>query len=395
MAFLKVEIKRIIHAIPKFLGMAVLLLALAAALTAGAFMMLDKDEDSKIKVALTMPPTDENIGGMVLSALEGMESIENAMEIIYADETEGDALLKNGEANAHITVPDGFLDSVIYGENIPAKVKLRDGSSIECTLTVSGFDAASKMLKISQSGVFALFDSVKGVCGDETDLDAVLQDANIAFIDLVFSRGTMFKIKNTAMTGEISVTDFILSSAAVLVLLMFAAALSGMFGRENKDYYKRLSTLNVNGFSIAFSKFGAAGILLFTVTLIMCAILLPTGSIYKPEALFAFIPVITLCAAAEVLVSAVMNNKMASVMTSFMLILVLMFASGGIMPDAFLPEILLKTASFLPIYPMLETVRGIFAANGEYMIWQCVVHTVIMLALASVGYTFRLRRGKL
>lgn len=395
MALLRVEIKRMMHAIPKFLGMAVLLLALTAVLTVGAFALFETEEDSKIKVALTMPPTDENIGGLVINALEGMQSVEDAIEIIYADEVKGDVLLKDGEVSAHIIVPDGFLNGVIYGENTPAKVKLRDGSSMECVLTVNGLDSASQMLKISQGGVFALFDATKAICGESTDLDAVLTDANLLFIDLVFKRGAMFKIKNTAMTGELSTIEFVLSSSVVLVLLLTTTAILGMFGRENKDYYKRLSTLNVKGFSIAFSKFGAASVLLFTVAVLLSALLILTDGIYEKGALIMLIPVIAVCSAFAVLIQAVMNNKTASVMTAFILTLGMMFASGGIIPDAFLSETLLKISEFLPVYPMLETVRGIFKANGEYMMWQCVVYTLIMLALASLSYSFRLRRGKL
>ncbi len=395
MAFLRVEIKRIMYAIPKFLGMAVLLLALVAALAAGAFILLDSEEDAKIKAVLTMPPTDENIGGLVLNALEGMDSVQDAMEIIYADENEGDILLKNGEVSAHIIVPDGFLNGVIYGENIPAKVKLRDGSSIECMLTVNGLDSASEMLKISQSGVFALFDAVKGVCGDACDLDAVLNDANILFIDLIFSRGTMFKIRDTQMTGEIGTVDFILASAVISVLLLCSTALMGMFSRENKDYYKRLSTLDVKGVSIVLAKFGASSVLLSVAALLICAVLLLTNSIYRADTLFMLIPVIFACAAFEVLIVSVMNNKLSSVMTAFILTLALLFASGGIVPDAFLPDWILKISEYLPVYPMLETVRGILSSNGEYMIWQCVVHTLIMLLLASVCYSLRLRRGRL
>ncbi|MBQ9832318.1 MAG: ABC transporter permease [Clostridia bacterium] len=394
MALIFAEIKRMTHAIPKFLGMAVLLLALIGVLGAGGILLLDREDDAKIKIALSMPPTDDNIGGVVLRALEGMESVESALEITHARSYEQAAdMLENGEVSAVISVPDGFLNGVIYGENIPASVLLRDGSSMECSLIVSGASAAEEMLKVSQSGVFAIFDAAKELYGNEADLDEVLRDANMAFIELIISRTTMFKIKETAMTGALTTAEFVAASCALLFISLMSAAVTGMFDRENTDFYKRLSALNVSGFTVAFSKLCSAFFLLLLPALSLGIVLKVMGMVYETQSLLLLLPIVLVCASMQTLIQSAVKNKMAAVIIQLTLSLALMFVSGGIMPEAFLPEYIIKTAAFLPMMPMLDTARAMFAGGAASAVWLCILWSCAMFSAAALCRHFSVRRG--
>lgn len=392
MALLKTEIKKTLKAVFRFLKMAVLMIALTALLAAGAFVMLDTEEDVKIRIAVTLPEIDESIGGLLITSLEGMDSVKDALEIVYADESEGEKLLKQGGVSAHIVVPDNFLNSVLSGQNVPAQVRLKNGSSIECMLIKTGFESASEILKASQSGVFAIYDAAKS--GTESDKE-ILDDANAMFLELVFTRGTMFKVKKVSMTGNLSVTDFVVSTSLALLLALLSVSYIGMFGRENKDFYKRLSAFSVSGIELAFSKFVSCACLLLICTIPVVLTLVLTGLIYKASVAFLLIFAVFSCSAFAALLGALTENKTVAVLLGFLLAVVFLFMAGGIMPEAFLPSWVLRASNCLPIASSLTLTRSIVSYSGEYQVLKEIILTLVMLTLASVCYSFKLRRGKL
>ena len=159
--FYKLECKRIIKLIPHILAGAIALSLVAGAIAfcAGKMIYINKN-DANVSIAYSLE--DENrMTGMIVGMLTGSDSISSVCNFIQTTEKESAELLADHQIMAAITIPAGFMNSLMSGKNYSIQISLPVRLSIYSIILVELTKAVENILDSAQAGVYTLYDFYK------------------------------------------------------------------------------------------------------------------------------------------------------------------------------------------------------------------------------------------
>ena len=115
--YLKVQLKRVGKALPGICLLTVLLTVGLLVLMKAMFLIEEsKAENQVVKVGI-VGDIDDTYLGIGIEVIKNMEGIRNLADIQTMTEEEARKAFASGEISAYLLVPEGFIDSIIYGEN--------------------------------------------------------------------------------------------------------------------------------------------------------------------------------------------------------------------------------------------------------------------------------------
>lgn len=313
---------------------------------------------------------DENpLTAALISRALREESFSGRVEAKLVQEGED-----TSDCAAVVRIPEGFLDSVMSGENHAPEVTLRLSSPVEALLVREIALALERDLSNAQAGIQAVLSApgTRGLSPEERQ--KLLLDANLFFADAFVSRGGRIAQEELKGAGTLSLPDFAIASGMALLLLCMTflwadggGALLG-FGRGQRlSAFKRASLAG-----------GVlTGILLFELA-VCAALALAMGRGLRTAAPLAFL------AAAFGFFFCSHFGAGESCLRVLVPAVSVMGALGGcFLPSVFLPAALQRAAQFLPTAPALALTSELFgAAAGGAAGLSAAVWTLALVALA-------------
>ena len=344
----KANIKRLLIKLPGIITVAVFLLV---SLSAAAIIVSDnlyKSENmDKINVAFYMPESNINTYSTAgYDLITNMQSLSNTAKLIEVDSVEaGKEMLSNGLVSYLIVIPESFFGGY---KSSGIEVFFNASTSIMTYITNDLFMAFARYYSTAQTGVFAGLDDAELNSLSDSDRSGIIATLNFTFLDRALNKDAYTATYTATDVGVHSIEQHYMGVALLLAVSFTAFLMIPVLQSLNKGIRTKLSIFNINRWSIFISN-AAALLPVFMLAFIPCLI---AGQIYyreyTPLALVYALPVMCILALITSAFSTATDSMLAAELGFLIVILVLCYAGGGILPDGMLPKVVRSISHFLP-----------------------------------------------
>lgn len=419
--YLAFTLKRCFGRLGKLLcGLALLGIICAAAIYGLSFVNQKNDTAaaSHFNVVFVMPKNAGLHYSLALGMVSNMESLSSMVTIKQTtSEDEAKAMLASGEVKAAVIIPEGMIHTIMSGTNdLPARIIYPGEPSIETVIFRQIVDSLSQMVASSQTGVYALYEIYNDFDATEKQQDKANTQLNDLYINSVLERNALFQIvgsdskENNLLDEEVSsdttpATDFVLvgylCSGLALLFLLSGINLCFFFVAPNRAVLPALSRLGLSDSFCLLADFFAAVICQWLIFSIGCLLIGTIGSIAHIVPVFLIGRAIVSCfvcaffsCALELFICRICHGKQACMITTFAVSLLVMYASGCLIPSAFLPDMLRRISATLPGSQLKNMIFWQFDQNiSSFDSILLITEGILLIIAALLAGTFK--KGKL
>ena len=207
---IQLEVKRALKRLGYlYLGMAALLiLAGTAAFLTGRLAYGDRVSE-RISIGVVLPENDR-LAGKAMSMAASLESVSSLCDFVTVDGKTAEEGLKNGEFYAVMKIPEGLVESIMDGTNLPVRVVFPGKASVEGRIFRELTEAGAAILGSAQAGIYA-GDQVIQTKGESMGLspeesqEAIAcseQDLNEIYLSYSLAREDYFLAQKVSATGD-------------------------------------------------------------------------------------------------------------------------------------------------------------------------------------------------
>ena len=152
---LKLHIKRYASLIPGILLETLLFLLVVLGIGVFAAKVLYQDKAiGEIKVGVVAQEDEKT--ELLLTFVESMDSMKGTVSFTLLTQEEAGAQLKSGEIYAAVIMPEGLVEGILSGQNIPARILIGNSrGKAETEVFIQLSSAGANLLTTAQAGIFA------------------------------------------------------------------------------------------------------------------------------------------------------------------------------------------------------------------------------------------------
>ena len=419
--YLAFTLKRCFGRLGKLLcGLALLGIICAAAIYGLSFVNQKNDTAaaSHFNVVFVMPKNAGLHYSLALGMVSNMESLSSMVTIKQTtSENEAKAMLDSGEVKAAVIIPEGMIHTIMSGTNdLPARIIYPGEPSIETVIFRQIVDSLSQMVASSQTGVYALYEIYNDFDATEKQQDKANTQLNDLYNNSVLERNARFQIvgndskENNLLDEEVSsdttpATDFVLvgylCSGLALLFLLSGINLCFFFVAPNRAVLPALSRLGLSDSFCLLADFFAAVICQWLIFSIGCLLIGTIGSSAHIVPAFLIGRALVSCfvcaffsCALELFICRICHGKQACMITTFAVSLLVMYASGCLIPSAFLPDMLRRISATLPGIQLKNMIFWQFGQSvSSFDIIILIIEGILLIIAALLAGAFK--KGKL
>ena len=411
MRYLYVELKKMVGMFPRMLLQAILLMALIGAIAFCGTKAMEK-EPLVVKADIGVVVREDNtMTRMALGYVEDLESAAQVCHFVQMDEEEGLQALDKGDIAALIVLPDQLVEGIMNGANPSVEVLFPKNAGLEAFLLRELTESGAGLLRVAQAQVYGVYDTVVeyGIMERLSVMQGEIDRYNLAF---ALDRLAIYRDETVSATGKMSVIQFYVASGAILFLLLSGMAVYPVVQCEPPAFRKQLSRQGTGEAWQCFCKWlcGFWGMGLF-----MCAgwVLLKIAGWFVPEMAEKVVLALTdgeksLHAGAQVgvvllivvtaatfiyLIYSLTGSRSGAILLIFLLSVVMVYLSGGLVPSMFLPKVMQSIGDKLPTAYLIRAVGSVLCGYQSEILRQCVAGMLCYTAVFGVAAYALRRRG--
>lgn len=354
--FFKLEIKRYAKAVPIVFLESILfgILIFAFGIFASKYVY-GGQTIGKITVGI-VSMEDEKLSGMLVDFVGSMDSMKESCSFEMMDEATAYEGLKNGSIYAAVILPEGLIDGIMNGQNIPAKVVFGDSHSrMETDVFREFAQAGSRLLTTAQAGIYAADELCLSM--EHREWTSETEDyLNRECLQYALNRDRVFNLVEVQATGNYNLLQYY-CSALLLVFLSFTGLTLARFSDNRRTAVCRI--MEAKGFSRSWQLFLDifAYATVFALSGMVLSVLFLQGTAKKTG--FTVMSFSGICGVFMVLFAMgllirllvmITGNHTAGLGASFLILLMLMTGSGLFIPQAFLPPMVERVGNYLPYH---------------------------------------------
>lgn len=364
LVYLKLELKRALKRLPHMAAGAIVLMAMLGTIAFAASKLLYGETTlERVTIGVVLPEEDR-IGRQLVRMLGTYDSVRSVCEFSFMDSSEAEKQLRDGEIFGIMNVPEGLVQGIINGTNIPVTITLPQGNALENRVFKELTSAGARTLGSAQAGIYAgdqlllNYDLAGGISQLEADLNRI-------YMAYSLPRADLFEHVKVSATGDVDTLEFYGISAFVLYLLLAAIPVSGYLAPESRVMSQKLSLAGIGPWMATAARLAGLGALLLAAALPAALGALKFGVLEFSWLMLPALAAVCLAAAALVLFCyEAAGTLMGGVMLLFLGAVLLLFLSGGFLPLVFLPAQVRSLAPFLPTTTLMNGAKMI--VTGAY-----------------------------
>lgn len=408
--YFSVQLKRALKALPVVILTAVIISGCLLLL----FIMMKRignitDPQEPLKIGVVGDVDDEyfQIG---LAAMKHFDSSRFAVEIIELDEEEAVELTREGKLSGYAIIPEGFVNSVMTGENRQITLVTTDSSEdLMSQLVIEFMDQISGYLLETQNSIYGLQRYMIDEAMNES-VSASINDINLFYVNLVMRRDNLFAPMKFIDTGNtVSTAAGYVCGLTVFLIMLFGIAYSPVYTRRDLSLN---AVMRSRGVGLVFQILGEY--LSYLFMMLICLIPLMSGIVYAIHRsgiaiseweqgyfedyryfVMGYIPIIIMFAAIQYMLFLSADNFIAGVSLQFICAVALAYLGGCLYPLSFFPEIIRKSALYQPAGLAYRYLADILLVNnGNDILIRMLIYTAVFLACAVIILDRRLKHEK-
>ena len=364
LVYLKLELKRALKRLPHMAAGAIVLMAMLGTIAFAASKLLYGETTlERVTIGVVLPEEDR-IARQLVRMLGTYDSVRSVCEFSFMDSSEAEKQLRDGEIFGIMNVPEGLVQGIINGTNIPVTITLPQGNALENRVFKELTSAGARTLGSAQAGIYAgdqlllNYDLAGGISQLEADLNRI-------YMAYSLPRADLFEHVKVSATGDVDTLEFYGISAFVRYLLLAAIPVSGYLAPESRVMSQKLSLAGIGPWMATAARLAGLGALLLAAALPAALGALKFGVLEFSWLMLPALAAVCLAAAALVLFCyEAAGTLMGGVMLLFLGAVLLLFLSGGFLPLVFLPAQVRSLAPFLPTTTLMNGAKMI--VTGAY-----------------------------
>ena len=358
------ELKKNIRALPVFFGTMVLMgMVVFLLVSAGSGMLYRGGSPISAKIAVVSYEADSSYVGRLASYLGELSSASKGLEFELMEEDRARTELKAGKVFAIMLIPDGMMEGILWGNNIPATIILPEDPDLSSMVFAELTRAGAQLLSAAQSGTYTasyLFSEAgeNGSLGNAYDQIDLINFGYVLEREDCFKRSLILPGRDELTYGSASkdpVLAYYICSGILLFAFFSTVAFSAALKRDDSGFYAVYTSKGSPLFACVLIKTAAHFIVLsaslFIVYFASLFVQKLCGSELIPLSggMFVFIIILAaVLAALDVFWHMLADRSSLAVLLQLVFSLVMLFAAGAFLPKAFLPKLLTDAGAILP-----------------------------------------------
>lgn len=383
----KLTLKKYMHTVVYALLGAIVPLILIGTIVFCAVKSFDSNaEIEKGTVAVVTEDINDQYMDFAFEYIENLKSITDAVNFKQMSLEEAEKKLKKNDIIAILYLPEGIVDGILYGENIPATITFSKTNNLSSVLLTEITKAGGRLLSGAQAGtyttseLFHAFDMSK-------ELSSAFEDVDIMNFTIVLSRESTFITKNTLFNNDNSsrkkdndirnslrnrnknsesrnvLINYYAASAILVFIMLLGASYTRFFEKEIPAFY---SLFKARKKYISAQTFYIYIIYAFNIFIFITAIMLILSNISLFDFNLKLIPVIIISffiSSFTLMLNKISPNTFVYVLLVFLSAVVFPFMSGAILPLAFIPDSIINLATKLPFLAIHNAFSNMLSDN--------------------------------
>lgn len=376
--YIKLNIKKYWSSFPAVL-LFTTLLAFCACLVFVLMTNMNSNEDNRKKVQIgVVGDMSDSYLGIGFVAIQQLDESRFSMDFIPIEKEEtAKEMLKKQEINSYIVIPDGFVDSLVNGSNLPLTYVMRESSASFGSLIMGEIvQTVAQYVNESQSGIYA-YQSYSNETKQTENFWENTDELNIKYIDLVINRAHTGKTVLTGLHNGVSIICYFFCGIFTFFLLMWGVSCSSLLSSRDRSLSAVMRSKGIRTFKQVLYEY-IAFFLLTALTFFVIFFILGIAAGFTSfgidefktmstfdfiEVFIKFLPSIGMIAAMQFFLYELVDNVIGSVLLQFCVAIGLAYVSGCFYPDSFFPESIQKIASYLPSGIAFRTLRTAVASS--------------------------------
>lgn len=353
--------------------------SITTALLCYGFMTLSGNEKedtlSKSSVGVVIAD-DDAYTKMAVSYISSMKTIKNVCRIRIMNEDSAIKALKDAEIDALVYLPAEFISSVLNGINTPARIVLNNaGTNSQSALVRAIINAGVSDLATAQAGIYTVDNAVCILEASEEERTAINHEMNRIFLDKALNRGQLFTESSATATGDLNLPEFYFCSGCVLMILLSGISCAALLKPANLQLKRILRRSGiVHGTLPLMQALSCSIVLAIIFTAIM--VLSPYG--FSVRGIICILVILLTSFSFAVCIYRICKNEATGMLVIFLSSILMLFAAGGFIPEAFLPDLLPEIGRLLPAGAMLSCARA-FLLGGTDGFLSCIIYSLLFL----------------
>lgn len=307
-----------------------------------------KGEREKINVAYYMPESHDDRTALGLDLLQNTDGVSEIVNLVAADSYEtGISMLESGDALYFINVPDNFVSDIIDSTNTPLEIIVKDHSSINSYIVNELFLNYASYLGTAQAGVYSALDVMRAEGMAKKKIKAVQTNVNLTYLDRSLNKQQFIKILTATSENSYPLKYHYLACAVMFCLFLSGLVIMPMLHGYNNAMLLKLDIMNIKRPALFIQNMVCSFVCIF-VSYIPCHIAISVYTKHVNISILYLIPVALIIAALIAACAIASNNDFTSNMLLFVVVLLIAYVGGCILPSAMLPDVVNKLSEITP-----------------------------------------------
>ncbi|MCM1056041.1 MAG: ABC transporter permease [Firmicutes bacterium] len=409
-SYFGMQMKRMLRLLP------VLLAAVAATfavlgLCAALLLYSQSNAEGKHRFRIGMVGnSSDSYLGFGISVVQAMDDSRFMVELVPMEKEEALESFRRGELSACVLVPDGLLDSIVYGRNdeLITYLSSEGQKGLEGILGEELADIVSVLVTRSQSAIFGM-QQIMGDHGRSAEVPELTDLMNLKLFDIVLNRTGLYTLEELGVSGGLSAVGYYLGAFLVFFLLLLGIHASPLFIRRSRALPELMKSRGVGVLQQVLGEYGAfacMNLVCFAVAFFAVGMVLKGGFLAIPEweglgmeplgELFPMLlPVALMLAAMQFWLYELVTGVAGSLICQFVCCISMAYLGGVFYPSAFFPETMKTLGQLLPAGMALRYVQD--GIRGELYSGRLVLvctYCVLFLGLSVLTRELRLEKGR-
>lgn len=348
--------------------------------------------------------------GFGISVVQAIDESRFMVELVPMEEEEALSGFRRGELSACVMVPDGLLDSIIYGRNdeLITYLSSEGQKGLEGILGEELADIVSVLVTRSQSAIFGMQQIMRNH-NRGAEVSALTDRMNLKLFDVVLNRTGLYTLEELGVSGGLSAIGYYLGAFFVFFLLLLGIHGSPLLVRRSSALPELMKSRGIGAFGQVLGEYGAfacMNLICFAVAFMAIGIILSGGFIEIQEwegmgaeplrELFVkILPVTLMLSAMQFLLYELVTGVVGSLICQFICSISMAYLAGVFYPSNFFPETMRILGQLLPAGTAMRYIQGgILGELSLKTVLPVFLYLLLFLGLSVLARDLRLEKGR-
>jgi len=402
------QLKRVAKVFPVIM-LTTAILAVSLGLLVVVITGLNGKDDQKQKVNVgVVGDMNESYLGIGIYALQNLDSSRYSVSFLEMTEKEAKEQLDNGTISLYVMVPEGFVNSIVNGENLKLTYVTTNGNrGIKSILMDEMATGVSSMITESQSGIYGMQNILLEENMTENYYELTVE-LNKIYIEKIINRSDIFKTQVIGYSNQLSFISFFVCGMLVLFLLIWGINCSHLFIKKDMALVRVLASkkvpvyVQIMGEYIAYvvlmcSCFFSIAFLLIIGTEVMGISIPEWENVFfagKIGFIIKLLPVLFMISALQFMLYEIITGFISGILLQFVAAVGLGYLSGCFYPLSFFPETIRWIGEILPTGIAVKYAgKCLLNEPAGWDIVALLGYSAVFLVIGALERNLKMRRG--